>query len=55
VVPAEHKWFTWLATAAIVVHQLRTITPKYPAADPAAAERPARAELVAEVDSSRAA
>jgi PPK2 family polyphosphate:nucleotide phosphotransferase len=53
VVPADHKWFTRLATAAIVVHRLRAINPEYPAADPAAAGRmeQARAELVAELGS----
>jgi PPK2 family polyphosphate:nucleotide phosphotransferase len=53
VVPADHKWFARLATAAIVVAKLRAINPEYPAADPAAAERMARAraELVAELGS----
>jgi PPK2 family polyphosphate:nucleotide phosphotransferase len=57
VVPADHKWFARLATAAIVVQTLAAINPEYPAADPAAAERmaQARAELVAELASSRAA
>jgi PPK2 family polyphosphate:nucleotide phosphotransferase len=57
VVPADHKWFTRLATAAIVVQKLRAINPGYPAADAAAAERmaQARAGLVAELASSRAA
>jgi len=51
VVPADHKWFARLATAAIVVQRLRAINPEYPAADPAAAERmkQERAELVAEL------
>jgi PPK2 family polyphosphate:nucleotide phosphotransferase len=57
VVPADHKWFARLATAAIVAQRLRAINPEYPAADPAAAERmkQERAELVAELASSRAA
>jgi PPK2 family polyphosphate:nucleotide phosphotransferase len=51
VVPADHKWFARLATAAIVVQTLRAINPGYPAADPAAAKEMARAraELVAEM------
>jgi PPK2 family polyphosphate:nucleotide phosphotransferase len=51
VVPADHKWFARLATAAIVVQTLAAINPEYPAADPAAAERmkQERAELVAEL------
>jgi hypothetical protein len=57
VVPADHKWFARLATAAIVVQRLRAINPEYPAGDPSAAERmkQERAELVAELASSRAA
>jgi PPK2 family polyphosphate:nucleotide phosphotransferase len=57
VVPADHKWFTRLATAAIVVAKLRAIKPEYPAADPAAAGHMAqvRAELVAELGSPGAA
>jgi PPK2 family polyphosphate:nucleotide phosphotransferase len=51
VVPADHKWFSRLATAAIVVQKLRAINPAYPAPDPAAAEQMAkvRADLVAEL------
>jgi len=51
VVPADHKWFARLATAAIVVMKLREINPEYPAADPADVKRmaQARAELVAEL------
>jgi len=37
VVPADHKWFTRLATAAVLVTALDAINPKYPAADPAVA------------------
>jgi PPK2 family polyphosphate:nucleotide phosphotransferase len=56
VVPADHKWFTRLATAAIVAAELRAINPGYPAADPAAAGEmaQARAELVTEVSPSAA-
>ena len=35
VVPADHKWFSRLATAAVLVRALRAIDPRYPAADPA--------------------
>jgi PPK2 family polyphosphate:nucleotide phosphotransferase len=51
VIPADHKWFSRLATAATVVHALHTINPEYPAADPAAAEEmaQARSELAAEL------
>jgi PPK2 family polyphosphate:nucleotide phosphotransferase len=51
VVPADHKWFSRLATAAILVRALHAIDPKYPAADPAAREQmmQARAEIVAEL------
>jgi len=51
VVPADHKWFSRLATAAVLVRALRAIDPKYPAADPAAREQlmQARAGLVAEL------
>ena len=51
VVPADHKWFTRLATAAILVRALSAIDPKYPAADPAVRDQmlQARAELVAEL------
>jgi len=50
VVPADHKWFSRLATAAVLVTALRAINPVYPAADPANAEEmtKARAELEAE-------
>ena len=51
VVPADHKWFSRLATAAVLVITLSAINPKYPAADPAKKEQMAqvRAELVAEL------
>lgn len=50
VVPADHKWFSRLATAAILVRAVRAIKPKHPTADPAVREQmiQARAELVAE-------
>ncbi len=51
VVPADHKWFARLATAAIVVRKLQALNPRYPAADPGAADlmAEARAELLAEM------
>ena len=50
VVPADHKWFSRLATAAVLVTGLRAINPGYPAADPAEREEmtKVRAELAAE-------
>ena len=50
VVPANHKWFSRLATAAVLVTALRTINPEYPAADPAKRKEmtKVRAELAAE-------
>jgi PPK2 family polyphosphate:nucleotide phosphotransferase len=50
VVPADHKWFGRLATAAVLVTALRAINPGYPPADPAEREEmaKARAELAAE-------
>jgi len=57
VVPADHKWFSRLATAAILVRALSAIDPKYPAADPAVRDQmlQARAELAAELGGSTAA
>jgi PPK2 family polyphosphate:nucleotide phosphotransferase len=51
VVPADHKWFSRLATAAILVRELSAINPQYPAADPADRKEmsQARAELEAEM------
>jgi PPK2 family polyphosphate:nucleotide phosphotransferase len=51
VVPADHKWFTRLATAAIVVQALAAINPEYPTVAVAARQQmaQARAELVAEL------
>jgi PPK2 family polyphosphate:nucleotide phosphotransferase len=56
VVPADHKWFSRLATAAVLVRALHAIDPKYPAADPAAREQMmvARAEIVAELATEQA-
>jgi polyphosphate kinase 2 (PPK2 family) len=55
VVPADHKWFTRLATAAIIVQSLSEINPQYPPADPAGGAEMAlaRAELVAGLAASR--
>ena len=51
VVPADHKWFSHLATAAVLVTALRAINPRYPAADPAVRDQMAqvREELAAEL------
>src|SRR5579859_503396 len=51
VVPADRKWFTRLATAAILVTALDAINPRYPAPDPAVRDEMAqvRTELAAEV------
>jgi PPK2 family polyphosphate:nucleotide phosphotransferase len=56
VVPADHKWFSRLATAAVLVTALDAVNPRYPAADPAVRERMAqvRAELAAELGPARA-
>jgi PPK2 family polyphosphate:nucleotide phosphotransferase len=50
VVPADHKWFGRLATAAVLVTALSAINPQYPAADPTQSEEmtKVKAELVAE-------
>ena len=55
VVPADHKWFSRLATAAVLVRALRAINPRYPAAEPAVRDQmmQARAELVAELGTAR--
>ena len=54
VVPADHKWFSRIATAAVLVMALQAINPAYPAPDPAEREQMAqvRAELVAELETS---
>jgi PPK2 family polyphosphate:nucleotide phosphotransferase len=51
VVPADHKWFARLATAAILARTLIDIDPQYPQADPAVRQRMAgsRDSLVAEL------
>jgi PPK2 family polyphosphate:nucleotide phosphotransferase len=51
VAPADHKWFSRLATAAVLVTALGAIDPKYPAADPAVRDQMAqvRDELAAEL------
>jgi polyphosphate kinase 2 (PPK2 family) len=51
VVPADRKWFSRLATAAVLVMALDAINPTYPAADPAVRDQMAqvRAELAAEL------
>jgi PPK2 family polyphosphate:nucleotide phosphotransferase len=51
VVPADRKWFTRLAAAAILVTALREINPRYPAPDAAQRDQMAqvRAELEAEL------
>ena len=51
VVPADHKWFSRLATAAVLVTALDAINPRYPAPDPADADQMAQAaeELRAEL------
>jgi polyphosphate kinase 2 (PPK2 family) len=52
VVPADHKWFSRLATAAVLVTALDAINPRYPAADPAVADQMAQAreKLAAEIE-----
>jgi len=52
VVPADHKWFSRLATAAVLVTALDAINPRYPAPDPADADQMAQAreELAAELE-----
>ncbi|MGH3193358.1 MAG: polyphosphate kinase 2 family protein [Streptosporangiaceae bacterium] len=53
VVPADHKWFSRLATAAVLVTALSAIDPRYPAPDPADAGQMAQVgeELRAELKS----
>jgi hypothetical protein len=57
VVPGDHKWFSRLATAAVVVRKLRAINTDCPAADSAAAGQMAevRAEPMAELTGRQAA
>ena len=56
VVPADHKWFSRLATAAVLVRALHAIDPHYPAADPAVRGEmlQARDELRAELAGDKA-
>ena len=56
VAPADHKWFSRLATAAILVRALRAINPEYPPADPAVRDQMTQvgAELAAELGIDRA-
>jgi glutamine synthetase len=51
-VPADHKWFSRLATAAVLVAALDAINPGYPVPDPAVRDQMAqvREELAAELD-----
>jgi hypothetical protein len=51
VVPADHEWFSRLATAAVLVAALDAINPRYPAADLAVRAQMAqvRQELAAEL------
>jgi PPK2 family polyphosphate:nucleotide phosphotransferase len=53
VVPADHKWFSRLATAAVLAAALDAIDPTYPAADPAVRDQMAqvRGELLDELGS----
>jgi PPK2 family polyphosphate:nucleotide phosphotransferase len=50
VLPADHKWFTRVCTAAVIAQQLIDIDPRYPVPDPAARQEllRARAELAGE-------
>ena len=51
VVPADHKWFARLATAAVLVRALTAIDPRYPEVTPEVrdAMANARGELLAEI------
>lgn len=51
VVPADHKWFARLATAAILAQALIDIDPRYPQVDPSVGQQMSedRAALVAEL------
>ena len=51
VVPADHKWFARLATAAVLVRALTAIDPRYPEVTPEVrdAMAKARGELLAEI------
>jgi hypothetical protein len=53
VVPADHKWFARLATAAVLARALADLDPRYPEVTPANRQRmaEARIELEAELHS----
>jgi PPK2 family polyphosphate:nucleotide phosphotransferase len=55
VVPADHKWFGRLATAAVLVAALEAIDPGYPAPDPADADQMAQAREELETELGRSA
>ncbi len=57
VVPADHKWFARLATAAVLVHDLVAIDPQYPTVDAARRQEmiAVKEELLAERDEVQAA
>jgi PPK2 family polyphosphate:nucleotide phosphotransferase len=50
VVPADHKWFTRLATAAILIRTLAEIDPEYPRPAPEAVEEMAKAQAMLRAD-----
>jgi PPK2 family polyphosphate:nucleotide phosphotransferase len=55
ILPADHKWFSHLAAAAVLVMALNKINPSYPPPDPADREQMAhaRGELMAELGRQR--
>ena len=55
VIPADHKWFARLATAAVLVQTLVDTDPKYPRVDPGVRKlmEEARAKLLAELDDTK--
>jgi PPK2 family polyphosphate:nucleotide phosphotransferase len=50
VVPADHKWFTRLATAAILIDTLEEIGPQYPTPPPEIREEMAKARAALQAD-----
>ena len=56
VVPADRKWFTRLAVAAVIVDTIESLDPQYPKADPKvkAELQKVRAALEAEVKAVKA-
>ena len=54
VIPADHKWFARAAAAAVIVHALKEIDPRYPTVDQATRDEllRARAELEGQGDGS---